>query len=191
MITKKGLLTAIWLLMAVSLSSLPNTASASIFDWLYASKVEFKSQSIAFVSMDQENASKLLNESTSEKTSWQLLNNSTIMAMNVSLPDKKTPSRLPKKIYYVTSTAYSSTEDQTDDTPFITAMGTHVRDGVVAANFLPFGTVLRIPEIYGDKTFVVEDRMNNRYDYRIDLWFPTREAANDWGVKKVKIEIIS
>ena len=36
----------------------------------------------------------------------------------------------------VTITAYSSTPDQTDSTPFITAYNTFVRDGIVAANFL-------------------------------------------------------
>src|SRR3989344_3213041 len=61
------------------------------------------------------------------------------------------------------ATAYSSTPDQTDDTPFITAKGTTVRDGIIAANFLPFGTRIKIPDIYGDKIFVVEDRMNRRY----------------------------
>ena len=38
-------------------------------------------------------------------------------------------------------TAYSSSVDETDDTPFITASGKHVRDGIVATNFLPFGEV--------------------------------------------------
>ncbi|MBI2036999.1 MAG: hypothetical protein HYT14_01400, partial [Candidatus Liptonbacteria bacterium] len=55
----------------------------------------------------------------------------------------------------VTITAYSSTPEETDSTPFITASGTHVRDGVVAANFLPFGTAVKIPELYGDRLFVV------------------------------------
>ena len=36
-------------------------------------------------------------------------------------------------------TAYSSTPEETDDTPRITASGGEVRDGIVAANFLPFG----------------------------------------------------
>ncbi|MDP3731007.1 MAG: 3D domain-containing protein, partial [bacterium] len=68
---------------------------------------------------------------------------------------------------------------------------THVRDGVVAANFLPLGTIIKIPEIFGDKVFVIEDRMNKRYDYRIDLWFSTRAEAKEWGVRKIKIEIVS
>ena len=37
-------------------------------------------------------------------------------------------------------TAYSSTPEETDDTPFVTASGTSVRDGVIATNFLEFGT---------------------------------------------------
>src|SRR3989344_1044153 len=52
-------------------------------------------------------------------------------------------------------TAYSSTPDQTDDTPFITASGKQVADGIVANNLLPFGTKIRMPDLYGDKVFVV------------------------------------
>ena len=55
-------------------------------------------------------------------------------------------------------TAYSSTVWQCDSDPFITASGAMVRDGIVASNLLPFGTEIRIPELYGwsdvtDKTF--------------------------------------
>jgi len=91
----------------------------------------------------------------------------------------------------VTITAYSSTPDQTDDTPFITASGTHVRDGVVAANFLPFGTKLRIPELFGDKVFEVEDRMNRRYAKRLDIWFPERQLSDNFGVREARIVILS
>lgn len=95
-----------------------------------------------------------------------------------------------KKIYKkVPVTAYSSTPDQTDDTPFITASGSHVRDGVLAANFLPIGTRVKIPEVYGDKIFIVEDRMNARYHVRADIWMETREAAKKWGIKYVTLEV--
>ena len=97
----------------------------------------------------------------------------------------------PVREYVVTATAYSSTVDQTDDTPFITASGTYVRDGIAAANFLPFGTVFRIPDLYGDKTFVVEDRMNKRYWHRVDIWFPERQMAREFGIKQIRIEIVS
>lgn len=97
----------------------------------------------------------------------------------------------PKTLYTVSATAYSSTPEQTDHTPFITASGIHVRDGVAAANFLPFGTIFKIPELFGDKTFVVEDRMNRRYWLNIDIWFPEKELAEEFGRKTVTIEIIS
>ncbi len=38
---------------------------------------------------------------------------------------------------YTTLTGYSSTVDQTNSQPFITASGAWVRDGIVATNFLP------------------------------------------------------
>jgi len=90
----------------------------------------------------------------------------------------------------VSITAYSSTPDQTDSSPFITARGTYVRDGIVAANFLPFGTKIKIPELFGDKIFVVEDRMNSRYWHKVDIWFPERHDALEFGIKTAKIQII-
>lgn len=94
-----------------------------------------------------------------------------------------------KKQVYVT--AYSSTPDQTDSTPFITASNTHVRDGIVAANWLPFGAKIRIPSVYPNKVFTVEDRMNVRYNQRADIWFPTRQEALDFGIKLLDIEILA
>ncbi len=85
-------------------------------------------------------------------------------------------------------TAYSSTPDQTDSTPFITASNTRVRDGIVAANFLPFGTQIKIPAIYGDKIFTVEDRMKS--NKKVDIWFPTRREALNFGAKIAEIEIL-
>jgi len=51
--------------------------------------------------------------------------------------------------------------------------------------------VFCIPDLYGDKIFIVEDRMNKRYTYRVDIWFPTRQAAKNFGLKTIKIEIVS
>lgn len=95
----------------------------------------------------------------------------------------------PRKIIYVTVTAYSSDVYQCDSTPFITASGTHVRDGIVAANFLKFGTKVRFPEYSGDKVYTVEDRMNIRFPYRIDIWMPSKKQAKEFGVKRLKMEI--
>jgi 3D (Asp-Asp-Asp) domain-containing protein len=93
-----------------------------------------------------------------------------------------------KNMKLVLVTAYSSTVDQTDSTPFITANGTHVHDGTIAANFLKFGTKVKFPSLYGDKIFTVEDRMKS--DYKVDIWFPTRQEAKNFGVKRVEMEIL-
>ena len=90
----------------------------------------------------------------------------------------------------VAVTAYSSTADQTDSTPFITASGTNVRDGIVACNFLRFGTRVRFPQLYGDKIFVVEDRMALKNSHKIDIWFTTRNEAKEFGVKYLQVEIL-
>ncbi len=90
----------------------------------------------------------------------------------------------------VPATAYTSDPKECDSTPFTTADGSHVYDGVIAANFLKFGTRIRLPDQFGDKVFVVHDRMNARYDYRIDIWMPTKAAAFAWGVRTVKIEVL-
>lgn len=119
-----------------------------------------------------------------------------ILVGHTSFIAPKSPQNPPGKKIVVLSTrwlfvtAYSSTPDQTDSTPFITASGSHVRDGIVAANFLRFGTKVRFPTLYGDKIFIVEDRMNSRYEYRLDIWMETREEAKQFGIKAVPIETI-
>jgi len=88
-------------------------------------------------------------------------------------------------------TAYSSTSWETDSTPYVTAAGTWVKDGVIANNYLSFGTQVKIPELFGEKVFVVEDRMNwKKGDYHIDVWFPSYLEAKEFGVKRTYIEIL-
>ena len=92
--------------------------------------------------------------------------------------------------YWVPVTAYSSTPDQTDSTPFITASGTDVRDGVIACNFLRFGTKVRFPQLYGEKIFLVEDRMATHNSHKMDIWFTSRDQAKQFGIKIAKVEIL-
>ena len=87
-------------------------------------------------------------------------------------------------------TAYNSLPEQTDDTPFITASGTRTRDGIIAANFLPIGAIVRFPDVYGEKEFIVEDRMNKRYYYKADIWMAEKQDALNFGAKVLKIEIL-
>lgn len=91
----------------------------------------------------------------------------------------------------MTITAYSSTPDQTDSTPFITASNSWVRKGVVANNWLSFGTRIRIPEYFGDKIFIVEDRMHwRKSDKHVDVWFPSRQEAINFGITSAYVEVL-
>jgi len=88
-------------------------------------------------------------------------------------------------------TAYSSTPEETDDTPFITAMGTTVRDGIIATNLLPFGTKVTIPKLFGNKVFVVEDRMHSRKKNNVDIWMDSKEDAINFGIAYADIVILN
>lgn len=89
-------------------------------------------------------------------------------------------------------TGYSSSPDETDSTPFITASGEKVRLGICANNLLPLHTKIRIPELFGDRIFTVEDRMNsNKSPYHIDIWFPNKKEALNFGAKFSYVEILS
>ena len=89
-------------------------------------------------------------------------------------------------------TAYSSTYCQTDSTPFITASNSWVRKGVVANNFFPFGTKIRIPEYFGDKIFDIEDRLHwRKSNEHVDVWFPTKQEAINFGITKTYVEILA
>lgn len=95
----------------------------------------------------------------------------------------------------VSVTAYNSVAGQTDDTPCIGAQGTDIcvayanGENVCAANFVPLGTKL---EVEGLGTCIVRDRMNARYDKRID-WFMGYDvkAARKFGVHTKQVAIYS
>lgn len=91
-------------------------------------------------------------------------------------------------------TAYNSEPGQTDDSPCITATGfnvcEHGEEDTIAANFLKFGTKVRIPELFGDRVFVVRDRMNKRHADRVDVWMKDRSDALKFGIKTAKIEVL-
>jgi len=89
----------------------------------------------------------------------------------------------------VIATAYTSSREECDDTPFITASGKKVRWGIIAADkSIPFGTKVYIP--YFKQTFVVEDRGGAIKGNRIDIWMEKKEDAIKFGKRKLVIYIL-
>jgi 3D (Asp-Asp-Asp) domain-containing protein len=95
----------------------------------------------------------------------------------------------------VTVTGYTSREQETDSTPFITAANTQTRPGVIALSrdllrrYTPdapftFGDVIHISGV-GD--FVVEDSMHSRWERRADIWFHDLAAARTFGRRSLII----
>ena len=61
---------------------------------------------------------------------------------------------------------------------------------MIGANFRPLGAKVRLPDLYGDKQFIVLDRMNQRYSSRMDIWMDSYHKAKQFGVKYVRVEMI-
>lgn len=134
-------------------------------------------------------------ESGFEKIEFRLPLGAIVIASN-SLLQAKSPSQsredkkelVPRFLMYVT--AYSSSVDETDSTPHQTASGTKARDGIVASNIFSIGTRVKIPELFGDRVFVVEDRMHNRFTDRVDVWMPSKWEALNFGKKQTEVQIV-
>ena len=112
--------------------------------------------------------------------------------LNHTFPTGGIPMRellISGSLVRVIATAYTSLPELTDASPDITAAGTKTRPGIIAANFLPLYTKVRI----NDRTYVVEDRMNARYNevYRVDIWLDSYNEAITFGARPVILEIIS
>lgn len=110
---------------------------------------------------------------------------------NVECPNEK-----PVQTLYVETSAYTYREEETDNSPCISASGDNVceldarGDRSCAANWLPFGTRINV-EGFGICT--VRDRMHRRFTSRLDLGFGTEASlasARRWGVRTVKVEIL-
>ncbi len=98
----------------------------------------------------------------------------------------ETQLQQPTRTITGTLFAYSSTYDQTNGNPFITASGQTVHDGVIANNCLPLGQEVRINE----KDYVVLDRMAARYGCNhFDVWHATRAEAIQFGRQVATVEI--
>ncbi|HSX24438.1 MAG TPA: hypothetical protein VLG69_00515 [Candidatus Andersenbacteria bacterium] len=101
-------------------------------------------------------------------------------------------TRIPLKkglLLRITASAYTSSSELTDSSPYTTASGTRTRYGIIATNILPMFTKVKI----GSEVFTVEDRMNSRYDQSLflDIWLPTEQAAINFGVRTIDAQIVA
>jgi len=181
--TSKQLLIAVYVLIAISIATV-SPAQAGFMDWFKS--IGAKSDQAQNGSFDSLYASVLAEQPDEAEESPALLANA---IAPVNAPSGITTKTL-RRTYTVQLSGYNSEVAQTDDSPFITAKGTHVRWGIVASNMFPFGTVIKIPSLYGDQIFVVEDRMNTRYQQNVDIWFESKAEALKLGRRTVQIEVI-
>ena len=91
-------------------------------------------------------------------------------------------------------TSYCACSKCCGKTDGITASGKHVKYGYVAANWLPFGTKVRIE---GLGIFEVQDRgakslfgSKKNHIKHLDVYMPTHKQARQFGVKYLKVEVI-
>jgi 3D (Asp-Asp-Asp) domain-containing protein len=184
MSTRYQSLIAVIMLLAI-FASTTLTAQAGILDWFKSS--DAKAQEPEAASLDSLYASI---DIADEDEAPLLLANA---VATVNSPASDGVQKTIRRLQWVQVSAYNSEVAQTDASPFITANGTHVRDGIVAANHLPFNTALKFKNcggIDGDKIFIVTDRMNKRYQNNVDIWMEQKTDAVKFGRRSCQIEII-
>lgn len=87
-------------------------------------------------------------------------------------------------------TAYTSSADECGNNLGITASGEPASDGTLACNFLPFGTKVRIPKLFGRKEFTVKDRMSKCKHGFVDVWVETKKTAFKIGKRSLNVVIL-
>ena len=99
-----------------------------------------------------------------------------------------------KKSVYVTATIYHAVEEQTDSTPDITASGYKINmkdplsDRIIAVSRdlekvygFKMGDMVRIEgTVFLDGIWYIRDRMNKRWEKRIDLLVPQMIKGGKW-----------
>ena len=106
---------------------------------------------------------------------------------DIELPMALPPISTDSDFFRAIITAYSSSPDETDDTPFITASGRRVFDGLIACpRRYPFGTRFKI----GGRDYTCWDRLHYRFDDRFDIWMATKNQALQFGLRKLIVEVL-
>lgn len=122
------------------------------------------------------------------------------------------PGPVANPVYVLRATGYNSLVDQTDSTPYITSTGQRTHFGIIAVSpdllwhDLPYGSLVRLTDLgnyysgrgyghyqsllNGQGLFIVEDTMHYTKRDQIDIWFADYASAVNWGVRKVRVEVV-
>ena len=113
----------------------------------------------------------------------------------IGTPNSGQATEIVQPTLPIRTTAYTHTESDHIKYAKYTASGTTLRSetGYTSAaadwSVFPLGTEFRIKGL--DRTFVIDDYGSALVGTRtIDLYQPTRQAMNEWGVQHVEIQII-
>ena len=128
----------------------------------------------------------------------------------INFPQTLGPKANPR--YTVIATGYNSLPSQTDSTPHITSTGKRTSFGIIAASrdllgsVLPYGSLVRLNDLGSLSTgagaddyqdiletqnfFIVEDTMHARKRQQVDIWFAQYDAAVNWGIRRVEVELV-
>ena len=69
-----------------------------------------------------------------------------------------------------------------------TASGAKAREGYTcAANFVPLGSII----IYNGHRYVVQDRMNPKYNRHVDIFMESYKKAIEFGRKEAKVQVLT
>jgi|TARA_B110000238_G_C16040768_1_gene401764 3D (Asp-Asp-Asp) domain-containing protein len=125
------------------------------------------------------------------------------MELKVLLMGSLIVANLPFSIYAcedesrmleVTATAYTSSVDETDSTPNISAWGDRLEPGMrvlavsrdLLSMGLTHGTLVQVEGFSRD--FIVLDKMNKRWKKKVDIYMGNdKQKALNWGKRKVNI----
>ena len=69
-----------------------------------------------------------------------------------------------------------------------TASGAKAKEGYTcAANFVPLGSII----IYNGHRYVVQDRMNPKYNRHVDIFMESHKKAIQFGRKEAKVQVLT
>jgi 3D (Asp-Asp-Asp) domain-containing protein len=127
-----------------------------------------------------------------------------LAALNISLMHPRLDREIQPRAERLDALAFAAPELESEDAPRvfeatayclrgITASGTYVRPGVIAADprVLPLGTVVRVKAGDYSGIYTVQDTGRRVKGRIVDIWMASKRAALNFGRRAVKLQVLS